>query len=83
MFWERIITLLIMLAGAGIFLWREQVADMLPDTLAMRLLLFVGATVALIIQVFRIVRHQHDSKPKKQARNVSTRMRHSLSEINV
>jgi hypothetical protein len=59
-----------MIAGAAIFLWREQVADMLPDTLAMRLLLSVGATVALIIQVCRIVRHRYDSKPKKKDRRV-------------
>ena len=68
MVWERIVALLIMIAGAGIFLWREQVADMLPDTLAMRLLLCIGVSVALIIQVFRIVRHRHDSRPKKKDR---------------
>ena len=66
MVWERIIALLIMLAGAAIFLWREQLAGMLPDTLAMRLLLSVGGTVVVLIQVFRIVRHRHDSKPKKE-----------------
>ena len=66
MVWERIIALLIMLAGAAIFFWRKQLADMLPDTLAMRLLLSVGGTVVVLIQVFRIVRHRHDSKPKKE-----------------
>ena len=68
MVWERIVALVIMIAGAAIFFWREQLADMLPDTLAMRLLLCIGGTVVVIIQVFRIVRHRRGSIPKKKER---------------
>jgi hypothetical protein len=68
MFWERIIALLIMLAGAAIFFWREQLADMLPDTPTMRLLLSVGGPMVVVIQVFRIVRRRNNSKAEKEVR---------------
>ena len=70
MFWERIIALLIILAGAAIFFWREQLADMLPHTPTMRLLLSVGGPMVVLIQVLRMVRRPSNSQPKKKDRRL-------------
>ena len=70
MFWERIIALLIVLAGAAIFFGREQLADMLPHTPTMRLLLSVGGPMVVLIQVLRMVRRPSNSQPKKKDRRL-------------
>lgn len=55
---ERFIAVMIMVLGAAIFFGRETLAEMLPDTLAMRLILSVGGTVALLIQIIRFAYHR-------------------------